>query len=77
MVLDGSKSRFEEFKHFFPLPPANIWIISSQIENFEINSQMAIFMENRDFEHFLSSKWLSEGLQSEFSKILRDPLKWS
>ena len=51
MVLDGSKSSFEEFKHFFSLPTSNIWIISSQIENFEINPQMAIFMENRDFEH--------------------------
>ena len=77
MVLDGPKFRFEKFKHFFRLPPHKIWKIMSLTENFETNPQMAIFMENRDFEHFLSSKWLSGSLKGEFSKKFRDPLKWS
>ena len=33
-------------------------------------AQMAIFMENRNFEHFLSSKWLPEGLKGEISNNL-------
>ena len=51
MVLDGPKFRFGKFKHFFRLPPANIWKIMSLTEHFETSSQMAIFKENRDFEH--------------------------
>ena len=51
MVLDGPKFRFEKFKHFFRLPTHKIWKIMSLTENFETNPQMAIFMENRDFEH--------------------------
>ena len=78
MVLDGSKSRFEEFKHFFALPLANIWIISSQIENFEINSQDSLdgdFHGKSRFWAFFELKMALRGSEGWIFKKFRDPLK--